>query len=581
MILQDSKLQAVGATASRTWGSYLPGSVIDNNLNTDWIADDFAPQWIQLDLGHVCSLSQIRLLVLQDPAGHTTHQIYGGPTQSNLALLGTLDGNTQSGQWLELNLSASSIKYVRVMTTASPSWIGWAEIEIYGSLSRGGSSAYGGTPLSLPGTIEVENYNEGGAEVAYHDTSAGTHGQDYDNPPNYPPPTHRQPTDVDIYKASNYYNNGYLTVMQAGDWMNYSVNISQEGTYTLQARAGWGGATGGTFHVEVDGLNVTGPIQIPDTAWALTTIGRSGISLPAGQHGMLLVADTNAGNGCTGDIDSLSFTKESSGLSPDAGTSIPARITFDDLPTATPVSEQYLSRYGVRFHSANFAFPTHTHNVCGPFCGTTSGANYLTTLPDTQGQVVVEFAQPASNLAFYAIGVDRLSGTFGFVDIYRNGLSFPSNTFPLNAILSSFTVGFTSGSFDNITKVVIRGIDDPAGVGFDDFSFNIPADVKITSGRVSGDLNGTTQKALLGADVALNASPTPSGFGGGTYTWSCTGPCALLSGTNASSVTVRSTALSSDPGRGPMVVNVSYSKSGLVASGFGHNQFYLAYANEF
>jgi hypothetical protein len=71
--------------------------------------------------------------------------------------------------------------------------------------------------------------------------------------------------------------------------------------------------------------------------------------------------------------------------------------------------------------------------------------------------------------------------------IYRNGSVTPSNTFTMNGNFTS-TVGFSSGSLNNIDKVVIRGITDPAGIGFDDFSFTVPADVKITSGRVNGYL---------------------------------------------------------------------------------------------
>src|SRR5947207_2466301 len=131
----------------------------------------------------------------------------------------------------------------------------------------GSGTPYGGTDIPIPGTIETENYNEGGEGVAYHDTSAGTNGQDYDSAPNYPPPSFRQPTDVDIYKYSCCYSNSYLIVMQVGDWMNYSVNISQAGSYTLQARVAWG-ASGGSFHVEIDGNNITGPIQMPNNGWS-------------------------------------------------------------------------------------------------------------------------------------------------------------------------------------------------------------------------------------------------------------------------------------------------------------------------
>jgi len=119
------------------------------------------------------------------------------------------------------------------------------------------------------------------------------------------------------------------------------------------------------------------------------------------------------------------------------------------------------------------------------------------------------------------------------------------------------------GSLDNINKIVIRGITDPSGVGFDDFSFNVPADVKITSGRVGGYLNGTTQNALLGADVALQASPLPGGFAGGTYAWTCTPStsCSISTVANSSSVTLRTNEVAT------YNATVSYTKNGLTATG--------------
>ncbi len=60
--------------------------------------------------------------------------------------------------------------------------------------------------------------------------------------------------------------------MQQNDWMNYTVNVAASGTYTLEARIAWGDTQGGTFHIEFDGIDKTGPIQIPNTNWALQTI---------------------------------------------------------------------------------------------------------------------------------------------------------------------------------------------------------------------------------------------------------------------------------------------------------------------
>jgi YD repeat-containing protein len=175
-----------------------------------------------------------------------------------------------------------------------------------------GSTPYSGSPIAIPGTVEIERYDNGGSGVGYYDTTAGSHGQDYDQPPNYPPPAFRQPTDVDIYKAAGGYSGDYLIVVAAGDWMKYSVNVTQTGIYTVQARVAWGGEVGGAFHLEMDGVDVTGPIQIPNSNWSLTTISKAGVQLTAGQHIMRVVADTNASYAMTGDIDYLNFTLASS-----------------------------------------------------------------------------------------------------------------------------------------------------------------------------------------------------------------------------------------------------------------------------
>lgn len=180
-------------------------------------------------------------------------------------------------------------------------------------------------------------------------------------------------------------------------------------------------------------------------------------------------------------------------------TSLPVRITFDELPNNILVADQYYNLHGVRFYSSNYFYPVHTQQNCG-FCSTTSFPNFISTLPDVSGQMTMEFTEPASNLSFYIIGLDTLSGPFGRVDVYRNGAY--STTYILNGVFNT-TAGFSLGSTTNITKIIIYGLTDPAGIGIDDVAFTLAADVKITSARVSGYLNGTTQQALVGADIAL------------------------------------------------------------------------------
>jgi RHS repeat-associated protein len=99
-----------------------------------------------------------------------------------------------------------------------------------------------------------------------------------------------------------------MVVMQAGDWMNYTVNVSQAGSYTVTALTYYWGPPGGTFHLEADGVNVTGPVQLPgNSSWQ--TVTKTGVQLTAGPHLLRLVDDTNGAAGdYLGCIDYLSFS---------------------------------------------------------------------------------------------------------------------------------------------------------------------------------------------------------------------------------------------------------------------------------
>jgi hypothetical protein len=83
-------------------------------------------------------------------------------------------------------------------------------------------SPYGGTAISLPGKIEAENYDLGGQGVAYNDATPGNSGGAYRN------------DDVDVQAAAEGgYNIGYAS---AGDWTEYTVNVSASGAYNFEFR---------------------------------------------------------------------------------------------------------------------------------------------------------------------------------------------------------------------------------------------------------------------------------------------------------------------------------------------------------
>jgi len=127
----ETRIVPVGVSASRT--NQPPQNAMDGDPATSWNAGAFPPQYIQFDLGGSYTLKRIRLHVVQSPAGTAKHEIWGGLSAdvATQKKLGTLEGHFTEGQWLELAASVNDIRYLRVSTVGSPSWVGWAEIEIY------------------------------------------------------------------------------------------------------------------------------------------------------------------------------------------------------------------------------------------------------------------------------------------------------------------------------------------------------------------------------------------------------------------------------------------------------------------
>jgi hypothetical protein len=143
------------------------------------------------------------------------------------------------------------------------------------------STPYGGTRASLPGTLQLENYDVGGEGLAYHDSTSGNTGAVY------------RKDDVDIQAASDTGGGYNLGWTRSGEWLAYSATVTAAGTYTIDVRVASSGA-GGTFHVEVNGVDKTGPMTVPNTGgWQIwTTISKTGVALTAGPQIVRLVFDS-------------------------------------------------------------------------------------------------------------------------------------------------------------------------------------------------------------------------------------------------------------------------------------------------
>jgi hypothetical protein len=150
----------------------------------------------------------------------------------------------------------------------------------------GGSTPYGGTAPAMPGKVEFENYDNGGQDIAYRDTTATNAGGAY------------RSNAVDI-KASTDTGGGYLVGWTtASEWLNYTVNVATAGTYAFDVRLASAGV-GGTFHIEVNGVDKTGAIAVPDTGgWQVwKTVTKTGVTLGAGPQVVRVVMDSIGASG--------------------------------------------------------------------------------------------------------------------------------------------------------------------------------------------------------------------------------------------------------------------------------------------
>jgi hypothetical protein len=91
--------------------------------------------------------------------------------------------------------------------------------------------------------------------------------------------------------------------------LNYSVDVTSAGNYDLDIRVSSAGA-GGTFHIEVNGIDKTGPLTVPDTGgWQTwTTARRTGVALAAGPQVWRVVMDTNGTTTAVGNFNSITVS---------------------------------------------------------------------------------------------------------------------------------------------------------------------------------------------------------------------------------------------------------------------------------
>ncbi len=191
---------------------------------------------------------------------------------------------------------SSGIQTVRVeMATAGPSGhvgaFDWFRVVAETPVVQ---SAYpAGTPWGLPGTVEAENFDRGGAGVAYGDATTANEGGQY-----------RMDEGVDIAAQAQAGNGFTVGWTPANEWLEYTVNLAASGTYTLEARVAGVGA-GGQFRIRINGVDQTGLLAVPNTgAWnAYQVVQKTGVALSSGIQTVRVEMATAGPSGHVGAFD--------------------------------------------------------------------------------------------------------------------------------------------------------------------------------------------------------------------------------------------------------------------------------------
>jgi len=134
-----------------------------------------------------------------------------------------------------------------------------------------GPGPYHGEPAAIPGVIEAVDFDHGGEGVAYHDSQA-------DNIDGF----YRPREGVDIQASAE--GGCGVSWIDSGEWMEYTVDVKQAGTYTLAIRHAGGE---GDVRITFDGVDKTGSLKTTHTAnWQDWTDLTAAVTLEAGVQKM-------------------------------------------------------------------------------------------------------------------------------------------------------------------------------------------------------------------------------------------------------------------------------------------------------
>ncbi len=163
-----------------------------------------------------------------------------------------------------------------------------------------------GTAAAIPGTIQMEDFDvpgtgRGEEYASFSDNDEVNHGDsDYRK---------EDAPSVDLYKKSG--DRIVVGYIQKGEWLEYTVNVEEDGDYTMFAAVASDG--GSSFSLSMDGKAITGAVEVPkavkvegDTTQNFDDYDKvsANVTLTKGEHVLRFTAEAD-----WFDIDYVNFVK--------------------------------------------------------------------------------------------------------------------------------------------------------------------------------------------------------------------------------------------------------------------------------
>ena len=394
--------------------------------------------------------------------------------------------NLALGGWFSGNPSTQDI----INSASYPQSMQVDYVRVYDMAPGGSQSAYNGVAIALPGKLEAENYNIGCEGSAYHDADASNNGGAYR-------------TDAVDIEACTDAGGGYdVSWTEAGEWMNYNVNVTATAVYKISARmASLPGNK--NFHLELDGVNISGSMTVPATsAWSTyQTITVNNVTITSGNKVLKIVFDDGDVNCNWIQFDQLINTPPLVSITApvnNASYLAPASITFTANATDSDGSISKVEYYnGTNLLGTVASGSAYSYNWANVAAGTytitakaydnlnaVTTSSAITVKVNTNQAPVISITAPVNNAAYMAPASVTFTATATDSDGSISKVEYYNGTTLLGTV--------TSGSAYSYNWT------------------NVAAGTYTITAKSYDNLNAVTTSSAITVKVTANQSPTVS-----------------------------------------------------------------------